>query len=309
MAHKDYDRTLNRLIINLHKLWKDEHPSIGELAEEFQVSPRTIQRDIYQRLSVFHIDKDPITGSFHFVEGHKLETLLMDQEMMSLALSIPLTYGTNEKMRDVGHSILTKLLNKTYQTPYYIKPHCFEYIDMDSEIMDSLEKAIERLQCVKLSLHNNTNMCVEPYKIIAYDGIWYLLAKDMSDGKTKNFFIHQISDVELLNHNFLLTPSLQNIIEKIHSPWFDEGHSFDVVIKVKPKIAHYFLLRKQLPSQEIIEKCEDGSLILSYHVTHDEEVDNLVKAWMPDIRVLEPQNFHQRILDELTQYIYENNIV
>lgn len=309
MAHKDYDRTLNRLIIILHKLWKDERPSINELAEEFQVSKRTIQRDIYQRLSVFHIDKDPKTGSFHFVEGHKLETLLIDQEMLALALSIPLTYGTNDKMRDVGHNILTKLLNKTYQTPYYIKPHCFEFIDMDSVRMDKLEEAIKHLHCIKVQLQNNIVKDVEPYKIIAYDGIWYLLAKDLSDGKTKNFFVHQISTVEFLNQNYGLTPSLLNIIENIHSPWFDDGHSFDVVIKVKPKIAHYFLLRKQLPSQEIIEMCEDGSLILSYHVTHDEEVDNLVKAWMPDIRVLEPQYFNQRILDELTQYIHENKIV
>ncbi len=55
---KSYDKTLPRLILILTKLSNDERPTIKELANEFGVGVRTIQRDIYERLAYFPIEKD-----------------------------------------------------------------------------------------------------------------------------------------------------------------------------------------------------------------------------------------------------------
>jgi len=53
-----YDKALHRLITIITLLLKDERPTIKSLAIEFNVSTRTIQKDIYQRLSQFDIEKD-----------------------------------------------------------------------------------------------------------------------------------------------------------------------------------------------------------------------------------------------------------
>lgn len=58
MAQKSYDKALFRLISILSMLSKDERPTISSLAEEFNVSKRTIQTDIYQRLCGWDITKD-----------------------------------------------------------------------------------------------------------------------------------------------------------------------------------------------------------------------------------------------------------
>lgn len=58
MAQKSYDKALYRLVSILAILAKDERPTIAELAVEFNVSVRTIQTDIYARLSRFPIIKD-----------------------------------------------------------------------------------------------------------------------------------------------------------------------------------------------------------------------------------------------------------
>ena len=302
MSMRDYDRSLNRLIIILHKLWKDERPTIKELSEEFQVNKRTIQRDIYQRLSIFHIDKDRKTGSFHFVDGFKLESLLIDEEMTALALSIPLTYGTNEKMRHIGDNVLIKLLHHSFKTPYYIKPEAFESIDMDSALMNMIEEAIGMNHTLIILYEHKYQLCIEPYKIVAYDGIWYVLAKDVADGKIKNFFVYKIKDAQLQSQTFI-PPKLNALLDKIHTPWFEDAHIFEVIIRVSSGIGYYFELKKQLPSQKIIEKKEDGSLIISYEVTHDEEVDNLVKSWMPDIEIIEPLRLKKKLLNDLTSYL------
>lgn len=71
MAQKNYDKALFRLISILTMLTKDERPTITELAEEFNVSVRTIQTDIYTRLNQFHIEKDS-QGRLIFEEGFTL---------------------------------------------------------------------------------------------------------------------------------------------------------------------------------------------------------------------------------------------
>ncbi len=68
MAQKSYDKALFRLISILSMLTKDERPTIPALAEEFNVSQRTIQTDIYKRLSGFDITKDRI-GRLVFRDG------------------------------------------------------------------------------------------------------------------------------------------------------------------------------------------------------------------------------------------------
>ncbi|MFA5454765.1 MAG: HTH domain-containing protein [Sulfurimonas sp.] len=68
MAQKSYDKALFRLISILSMLTKDERPTISSLAEEFNVSKRTIQTDIYQRLGGWDITKDKF-GRLVFRDG------------------------------------------------------------------------------------------------------------------------------------------------------------------------------------------------------------------------------------------------
>lgn len=68
MAQKSYDKALFRLISILSMLTKDERPTIDSLADEFNVSKRTIQTDIYVRLSSFYIIKDAY-GRLMFENG------------------------------------------------------------------------------------------------------------------------------------------------------------------------------------------------------------------------------------------------
>jgi predicted DNA-binding transcriptional regulator YafY len=63
-----YDKALYRLVSIIAMLLKDERPTIKSLSEEFNVSIRTIQKDVYQRLGQFDIEKD-ISGYLKFGES------------------------------------------------------------------------------------------------------------------------------------------------------------------------------------------------------------------------------------------------
>jgi predicted DNA-binding transcriptional regulator YafY len=69
-----YDKALYRLISIIAMLLKDERPTIKSLAEEFNVGIRTIQKDVYQRLGQFDIEKD-ISGHLKFGESFSLSCI------------------------------------------------------------------------------------------------------------------------------------------------------------------------------------------------------------------------------------------
>jgi predicted DNA-binding transcriptional regulator YafY len=58
-----------------------------------------------------------------------------------------------------------------------------------------------------------------------------------------------------------------------------------------------------LPTQEIINEEKDGSLLISYQVSHHEDIDNVIKSWLPDIQIISPKDYKVEFENELKEYI------
>jgi predicted DNA-binding transcriptional regulator YafY len=297
-----YDKTIFRLMGILTKLSNNEMPTVKELAEEYSVGVRTIQQDISYRLLEFPIEKTK-EHKYKFIDGYSLnKTALNNDEMILLQLSL-------SQFREVSDfdRITTKLFNKLLKTnfinPYYIKQDDIQDIDIDSSLIERLENAIKDKVHIVLIL-DNQRIEVEPYKIAAFDGIWYLFAKDENDSKIKTFMLGTIKDIITLSHKHSKEhKDIEKILDKTHSAWYEDGQIFEVIVKVDPQIAVYFEQKSFLQSQKIKEKLPCGSLIISFEVTHDEDCDNLIKSWLPNIEVLEPKRFRRKIVNELQEYI------
>ncbi len=299
---KDYDKILTRLIGILSKLSNDERYNTKELAIEYGVSVRSIQKDIKERLINFPIVKDN-DGKFIFEYGFTLnKSLLTSDEMMLVSLALS-QFEEVSDFNKLTSSALKKLLNPTNFNPYYVKQDDLENIDIDSQMIGELEEAI-KLQNHILIQGVRGDIEVEPYKIVAYDGIWYLVAKDEVDQKTKTFMIHRIQKIKTLqNKHKVSQKQVEELLDKTHSAWFEEGNCYEVTIKVFQNIAHLFLQRDFLQSQEILEELEDGSLIVSFDISHDEDIDNIIKAWLPDIEVIAPIRYRDKLKKELEDYL------
>ena len=50
-------------------------------------------------------------------------------------------------------------------------------------------------------------------------------------------------------------------------------------------------------------KKEDGALILSYTVTQESEMLDIVKRWMPYMKVVEPQSLREMIHRDIELYL------
>ena len=302
MAKDKYDKTLYRLIQTLTKISNNERPTTKELSEEFGVTIRTIQKDVYQTLSSFPIVKDE-SGKLTFYEGFTLrKTFLDDDELIVLNLALS-QFNDVAEIENVKNRIFQKLMKANLKNPYFIKQADIEDINIDSPKIERLEKLIKESAIAKLELKHKTTD-VELYKIANYDGFWYLFGKDLDDLKIKTF---KLSDIQNVTHkeqyHKVSEATINSILEKTHSAFYSHGDSFKVTVKVYPEVAPYFLSKDFLESQEILEENEDGSLIVSFEVSHDEDVDNVIKAWLPHIEVLEPQRFREKLIHELKRYI------
>ncbi|MEN4054204.1 WYL domain-containing transcriptional regulator [Sulfurimonas sp. NWX79] len=302
MQKKDYDKTLTRLMGILTSLSENKLPKTKDLADEFNVTVRTIQKDIYQRLINFPIEKNG-EGRFKFIEGFSLnKSSLTLHEMILVSLSLSQFNHVNN-LDKISNNILKKLLYPNFINPYYIKQEELENLNIDSKIIKTIEKAIQQ-QYIITVIFENLTVAVEPYKIANFDGFWYLFAKELESNKIKTFMISKIYDV-LTTDIIYKTPRAQinQTLEHTHSAWFEDGKNYEVVIKVYPEIAHYFKKKNFLQSQKTIKEFKDGSLYISFEVTHDEDIDNIIKAWLPHIEVIKPEYFKKKIIQELEQYL------
>ncbi|MEA2091154.1 MAG: WYL domain-containing protein, partial [Campylobacterota bacterium] len=268
MAKKEYDKILTRLIRILKKLSDNERPTTKELADEFNVGVRTIQNDFKKTLSCYPIERDK-ENRYLFQNGFSLNRAFLDSDEM-IVLNLALSqFDDINNMDSIKDRIYKKIVTKSFFNPYYIKQDDLEDIDTESPLIEELEANIEQNEILRVKLPTKT-IEIEPYKIANFDGFWYLFAKDLSDEKTKTFKLSELKDIKKIYKRHT-TPikKVESILDKTHSAFYEDGNSFEVIIKVYPEAAIYFENRDFLQSQKIIQEFKDGSLEVSFEVTHD----------------------------------------
>jgi len=77
----------------------------------------------------------------------------------------------------------------------------------------------------------------------------------------------------------------------------------EAVLEVDAEKAYFFKNKNFLKSQKIIETKEDGNLLISYQVTQDIELEELVKRWIPYVKVIEPVSLREKIERDLREYL------
>lgn len=303
MPYSKHDKLFARSLLILEALKNESPRSVSDLAQEYGVHKRTIYRDV-ARLHFFPIELRD--GYLYLEEGYDITSpTLTQEELLVSELAFSSISGIDQTTDAKLHSLRAKLSNPLFFNPYNIKPEGYEPIDKDSELLNKIEDAILKRNISSLKSNAKTSL-VEPYKVVAFDGIWYLLARDREDKKIKTYFIAHIQEFRASREEYSSEYlDIDAVLQNVHTAWFEDGNSFSVTVKVKKEIAHYFKLKKHLNSQEILQENSDGSLIVSFRVSCDEDVDNLIKAWLPHIEVISPTRFREKILAELELYLKE----
>ena len=276
MANKDkYRKQIFRVVSILNKLDSGKEISSIKLAEEFEVSLRTIQRDLDLLNNAGFPLSCPQRGMYVFVEGFSLKKAhLTGEEASLLSFLFDITKSLGKDFEKSCDGIIKKLIRQEYETPFYAKLPQGPMQKLESPFIKILENAV--CDCKKIIIAyeisgeiKKYNLC--PLKIIFYDGFWYLLAR--KDGKewVMKFRVDKIKDVAAQDEYFDPPENLQAMLDESVNIWFDEFKPSKVLLRVDKEVAHFFKQRTYFPRQEIKKENKDGSLTVEIQITNKME--------------------------------------
>lgn len=286
-----HDKLALRLSLILTKLNTGERFTSIELAEEFNVSIRTIQRDLKERLSFIPIEKD---GDYYKMESYALGKLSFEDIKNFATLS-----GVKSLYPSLTNEFITDILNVKLNSAYLIKNQGFEDISNKQDYFEKLSAAIIKNSPVNFD-YKNKHRIVNPYKLINNNCIWYLLAEE--DEKLKTFTFSKIKNFKWKDENksFNINKEFLKELEKNKSNWFTD--EIEVILKIDNEAKEYFERKKVLPNQKILEQ-NDEYMTISTNISYDDEILKVVKYWLPYIRIIEPVYLKDKLHDILTGYL------
>ena len=290
-----YDKKVFRLLSILNQLDSRKNVSTRELAREFNVSLRTVQRDLELLYMTTGFSIKPLgKGYYSFNEGFSLKKLLLTTEEASLLSFLhDISKSLGGKFEDSFTSILKKVVSQDQDSAFYVKLPEGSKISKDYTFIKDLEKAIKNN--LKIELQYKTpekvgDYKICPLKIIFFDGFWYLLAQ--VDGKEwiRTFRLENIRNIELLDKCFTPPKNLSTFLDQSVNIWFTEKRDKQVILKVDKEAASYFKQQVYFPLQKITKENRDGSLRIETKICHNEEILRIIFRWIPYVHVVKPKD-------------------
>lgn len=292
MATKaDYDKALTRLLIILRRLYEGESLSVKELAEEFNVSEKTVQRDFNDRLALLPIEKEG--RRWKMMEGHRLEKTGDPEEQMVLDMVETLSLELGSTFGGKAQHLLKKIKNLREDTLYARLD--IEDIGSHTGLIQTIDSAIRDFRFVSFH-YKEKKRTVAPYRIVNFDGYWYLLG--IEEGKGKTFHLKTIELLSLTDETFTPDSRIQTKMESALNAWFEpDKELFEVQLHVQKEIVKYLERRPISPFQKTLTTHKDGSLDIAIPVTSDKEILPSIRQWMPHLLVIAPTSLKTKALD------------
>lgn len=284
---------LSNILARLHQgQMLDKH----QLSQEFQVDVRTIERDLKDRLTGLVQRND----QGHWELTHAARSTVPAKYLEKYA---KLT-GTEKLFPD---SSLNYLLEQITQTPpervTHVQTVAYEDLRPHTQEFAQLEAAIQQ-HCHCYFSYKAKPRVVRPYKLIHKNGIWYLAAEEGS--QLKIFSVALIEKLRLDESvSFVPKPAHLQYIASTEDVWFTEATT-EVLLRVSKDVAHYFTRRALLPQQNH-RFDRDGSLLVTAHINHMHQLLPVVRYWLPHVRIIEPQAWHEELGRSLVQALETMN--
>lgn len=286
-----HDKLAVRLAQILMRFNDEGRFSLEELASEFGVDIRTIQRDLNQRLSFMPIQKE---NGKYFLESFVLGKLSFKDIQNFAMLS-----GIQELYPKLDKDFITDLLNSKVNSIFMVKNEGFEKVSY--ELFESISIAIVKHNILNF-VYKDKNREVNPYKLINNKGIWYVLVDE--GGKLKHFALSKIKNLKITKQTFIPQQEFLQQIKEDASIWFNATK--EATIKLDKKGKDYFFRKKLFEYCEIVDE-DEKYFILNVRFSYDDELLNVIKQWIPYIKIISPLELKEKLHILLQEYLNQDS--
>lgn len=295
MSLTGHDLLAWRLTAILQKLNEGARLNVDELAAEFSVHRRTIQRDLLERFAFLPLEK--VDGLFALDPAYLGRLTFRDVERFARLAGLSGLFPVLDAQffRDLFDSRLQDTLD--VQGPSYEDLRCRQ------DDFRRLQHAIGERRLVRFSYLKNEKprgVEVAPYRLINHNGVWYLAATD--NGQPKAYSFSKIRALEVLEGTYKPDAAIRAMLDAEDSVWLNEKKT-EVVLTVAPQVAVYFQRRKLIAQQVIEKELEDGGLIVSGKFAHPNQILPIVRYWIPNLRIVSPESWQTELDESLHNYL------
>ena len=285
----------NRLFEIVYILMQKRKTTAKELADRFEVSTRTIYRDI-ETLSTANIPiyaskgKD---GGIGLLDKYILnKTILSEEEQNQILFALQ---GMKKVKGQDEKDILEKLsilFNKKIND--WIKIDFSNWDNMQEERFDIIKSAILNKHLVQFTYYNSngeeSKRIVEPLQIWFKDKSWYLVSYCKLKQDYRIFKIARIKEVKMLQEHF------ERELPKEEE---NEKHNFKIIeLELEINKAMTYRVYDEFESKEITKK-EDGNFIIKVKYPENEWVYGYILSFGEYAKVLNPSYAKNIIKDKL----------
>jgi len=295
MTSGSHDTLVHRLSLMLLKLNQGEALDPRALAEEFGVNLRTIQRDLNRRFTYLPLHKS---------DGrYRLDPAFLGQFTAKDVQAFAALAGVQELFPHLTDEFLRDVFDAGMRRSVLVRGHHHESLAGREVTFRLAERAIaDRHQisfCQVRDGASKVRALVEPYRLLNHKGIWYLVAKEGS--RVKTFAFSSVEDLLVSETTFEADPEVEKAFEG-DSLWIG-AEPMEVIVSVASSVAHHFRRRPVLVNQSIVKELDDGGLLVSTRVGHENEVLPQVRYWIPHLRIVRPESLQERMVAELAAYV------
>lgn len=317
-----------RRLFGLHQLLANQkYPNTKELAERFEISKRTVRRDIALMRDGFNapIKYNVKHGGFGYTHPHWEMPLvpLTEGELLAFFIATIALQGKgstdeDERLRKAVAKIAVSLpeeisVNLSFlfeSTSFQAPPHVL----VAGRLLDQLRQAITEREIVSFDYHTPgkpvaKNRRVEPLLLHNHEGSWYIIAFDYKHQKPITFHTGRIKNLKNTGDFFTERKSFNK------DEYFDEGFAMyrggkltEVEIIFDEHQAKWIRERNRYQMQETREELSDGGMKLKFVIGENglEAVARFCLQYAGNFVAVKPEGLRQMIKEKLEKALSQH---
>ena len=295
---------INRLLGMIYILMRKGTVTAAELAERFEVSVRTIYRDM-DTLSAAGIPiyaKKGKNGGICLIEQFVLDKMLLtkdeQQEILSGLVSL------RETKAEDGENILQKLGEFFRTDPIdWLAIDLSDWSGSRAQLYENIKNAILTRRLVQFDYYGKNGQMsrrtVEPVKLLFKEYTWYLKAFCREKEDWRIFKLFRMKRLMILEETFL--PRTECVCQEQETqgsgPQTDAGMTVGDV-RIDKKEAYRVYDRFE---EEEIEMLPNGDFMVHFHVSMDDWGYGVLLGFGPSAEVLAPEEVRQEMKRRIQQ--------
>ena len=296
---------INRLLGIVYILMNKGTVTAAELAERFEVSVRTIYRDI-DALSMAGI---PVyttkgrNGGISLTEQFVLDKMLVskqEQQQILAALASLKETGAHE-----GEEILGKLGDFFREKPEnWVAIDFSDWSGRRKELFNQIRDAILNRHVLQFDYYGQygemSSRCVEPVQLLFKEYTWYVRAYCRTRQAMRLFKVLRMKRVFVLEETFTPRENIDYLPEDEQlmsdANLRDHGETANIILWIDKKEAYRIYDRFE---EEEITVLPDGNFQVQMHCLLDDWMYGVILSFGPSAQVLKPKSVKQEIYKKI----------